>query len=134
MKAANDLIAKWKKIMNKDDKKVPPTKEKAKDSQPVTKAPSMITKAASTETIPELEDKKHEPFRNSMKKMIYTPFAKHIPEGYTKEDILEKVKCLENEMFTKLNKQQYIHRGKAIASILPSFMLVKLVVNVNTAS
>lgn len=109
---ANNLISKWKKLLKSKtngEHKIPPTIPPKKDFQP-------ITKSTSTDSIPELEDKSIEPFRNNMKRMICSPFLKHLPKGFTEQNVYEKVKGIELEMFTKLNKSQYIQKGKAITS------------------
>lgn len=51
-----------------------------------------------------------------MKKMIYAPFMKNLPNGFSEKDVIKKIKEIELEMHSKLEKHQYVQRGKAITS------------------
>lgn len=94
----------------KESEKVPPKKTEEKKDSP------QLTKSLSNDSISELEDKTHEPYRNNMKKMMYTPIIKNLPKGFTEKDVITKIKELEQIMYNKLTKQQYVQRGKAITS------------------
>ena len=115
---AKELIVIWKKVIHNNTEKKEVKTEEKKNNENINKStnkPNDVSNNISN-AITQLEDKSHESYRNGLKKYMFTAFIKNIPKGFNENDIISKIKDIENKLYAKLPKNLYVQKGKAIAS------------------